>query len=188
MSDGPHRSLSMSRSWKRVAGRLYNEAYGPDEVRDALLASVKEDWDQQIPGSLADEVQNVLSDSQTDLFYNQEVQQLESLRRESDGYPLAGVFLDYVVQAVEEGFSGGGALLESARRTVMDLAARRSRQIEEHYYREPPRNGVADVRQRSREAIGRLDAVAIAHLLGIGKSQHPRTLAKHTGLDDGVLL
>ena len=189
MSDGPHKSLQMSRKWKRVAERIYNEAYSPEEARDALMVSVKEDWRQQIPESFVNEVQNVLSDGQSDLFCDQNVQKLELLRAEVAGCPVAGGFLDYVVQAVAKGFSGEDALLESACQVITDLTARGARQVEEHYRRESPRNGVTDVRQRTEEAIGRLDTTTTARqFLGIDKSERPRSPTKQTGLDDGVPL
>lgn len=189
MSDGPHKSLPMFLSWKRAADGIYNEAYSPEDGRDALLTAVKEDWHQQIPEGLVNKIQNVRSNGQTELFRDQVVQKLEFLRAEVAGRPLAGEFLDYAVQAVVKGASGDDALSESACQVITDLAARGLRQVEEHYYREPPRNCVTDVRQRSQEAFGRLDAVAIAHqVLGVGKSQRPRTPVKHTGLDDGVSL
>ena len=39
MSDGPHRSLPMSKKWKRVAERIYNEAYSPEQICEALSAA-----------------------------------------------------------------------------------------------------------------------------------------------------
>ena len=189
MSDGPYKSLPMSRKWKQVAERIHNEAYSPEQVCDALSTALAEDWRRQIPESLVNKVQIVLSNGQTDLFCDQNIQELEALRGEVSGCPLASVFLDYVTQAVAKGTSGEDALLGSTCQAITELAARDLRQVEEHYYREPSLNGVTDVRHRAQEAIGKLDTVAIAHqFLGIGKSQHPRTLAKHTGLDDGVPL
>ena len=192
MSDGPHKSLPMSLSWKRAAERIYNEAYSPEDghdAHDALLAAVKEDGHQQIPESFVNKIQNALSNGQTELFCDQVVQKLEFLRAEVAGRPLAGEFLDYAVQAVVKGASGDDALLESARQVITDLAARGARQVEEHYYREFPRNGVVDVRQRTEGAIARLDIVMAARqFLGIDESERSRAPTKQTGLDDGVSL
>lgn len=187
MSDGPHKSLPMSRKWKRFAECAYNEAYSPEQACDALSTALAEDWCRQIPESLVNKVQMALPNDQTELFSDQSNQELEALRRETAGHPLANTFMDCVAQAVEKGLTSESALLESACGAITDFAARGLRQVEEHYHRDPPRNGVTDVRQRSQEVVGKLDTVATARqFLGIG--QHPRIPVKHTGLDDGVPL
>jgi hypothetical protein len=88
-----------------------------------------------------------------------------------------------------KGASGDDALLESARQVITDLAARGARQVEEHYYRELPCNGVVDVRQRTEGAVAKLDVVAATRqFLGIDESERSRASTKQTGLDDGVSL
>ena len=65
MSDGPHRSLKMSRNWKRVAERIYNEAYSVEQMWEALSMTLREDWRRQIPEGLINRVRAVLSNCQT---------------------------------------------------------------------------------------------------------------------------
>ena len=189
MSDGPHKTLPMSRKWKRFAECAYNEAYSPEQACDALLMALSEGWRKLVPKSLVDKVQNALPVGQTELFCGQNVQQLESLCGEMAGYPLAGAFLDCFVQAREKGFSGEGTLLEATRQVLTDRLARRARQVEEHYYSEAICNGATDVRRRIEEAIGGLNLATTARgLLGIVENERPQIHVKQTGLDDGVLL
>ena len=189
MSDGPYKSLPMRPKWKRFAECIYNEAFSPEEVRDALLAALAGDWHQEIPENLVNKIQSMLSDGQVDFFWNQNIQKLESLRVEAAEYPLLGVFLDYVIQAAAKGPSCANALLESTCQTLRDRAVRGARQVEEHYHKEPERNRVTDVRRRTEDAIKGLDIVMSArHLLGIEKNEYPRAPVKQTGLDEGVPL
>ena len=189
MSDGPHRSLPMSRGWRQFAERIYNEAFNYEEVRDALVATLKQDWGKGHMGSLVQRVRELLTDGQTDLFYDQSADRLKLLRREAARTPLQEVFLDFVDKAVAGGHSGDGAIIQAACQTLSDLATRGARQVEEHCLRKPGQRRATDVRQRIEGAIERLDIAATArHLLGMDKSEPPRSVAKQTGLDDGVLL
>ena len=52
MSDGPHRSLPMSRGWKQLARRAANKAFSPVEVCDALPAALHQDWRTEVPKRL----------------------------------------------------------------------------------------------------------------------------------------
>lgn len=189
MSDGPHRSLSMSRQWRRVAERIYNEAYGAEQGCDAMSAALAQDWHQEIPEGLVNKIQMILSNGQREFFSDHGAQELETLRAEAAGSPLAVTFIDCALLAREKGLSGEGALLESACGAITDFAARCLRQVEEHYHRKPPRNCITDIRQRTHEVIGRMDAMAIARqLLGIDMRERPLNPVKHTELDAGVPL
>ncbi|MGE3712096.1 MAG: hypothetical protein AB7G35_20820, partial [Hyphomicrobiaceae bacterium] len=44
MSDGPHRSLIMSKAWKRLAERADIKAFDPAEVCAAVPTALAEDW------------------------------------------------------------------------------------------------------------------------------------------------
>ena len=189
MSDGPHRSLPMSKRWKQVAERIYNEAYGSTQVGEALTVAVVDDWGREIPEALICKIKVVLSNDQERLFPDQRHQELERLRREFAGYPLAYTFIDYAFQALSKGQSGEGALLDSTCGTTTDFSARGLRQVEEHYHREAPRSRIIDVRRRIDQAIETLDTKAIARqILGIEVYGRPLKPAKHTGLDAGVPL
>ena len=189
MSDGPHRSLPMRPGWKKLAERAGNAASSAEEVRDAVPAALEGDWHKEIQGSLVREVRKILSDSQTDFFYNQRTEKLELLQKEAAGYPLAVLFLTYATQAVAGGLSGDKALEEAASQALADCATRGARQVEEHYYRKATQSHAADVRRRIESGIEGSDIAMITRrLVGIDKSEQPQRSAKRTGLDDGVQL
>ena len=189
MSDGPHRSLPMSRAWKKFAERVYNGTFSREEASDALEVSLKQDWRKQNLEGLVRKVSDVLSDGQADLFYESRAERLKLLRREEASSPLQRVFLDSLNQAVAEGYSGDDALRKATCHTLDDLAARHGRQVEEHYLRGSRKRRGVDVRQRIEEANKGLDIAATArHLLDVDKKEPPRPPAKRTGLDDGVPL
>lgn len=52
MSDGPHRSLPMRRAWKKVAERAANPACAPEEIGNALIPALAQDWNDDVPTTL----------------------------------------------------------------------------------------------------------------------------------------
>lgn len=189
MSDGPHRSLPMSRAWKKFVECVYNQAFSREEVSNALVGSLEQDWRKGNMERLVQRVGETLRDGQTHFSFDQGAEKLKLLRREAALSPLQHVFLDYVDKAVAGGHSGDGAIIEATCQTLSDLATRRARQVEEHCLRSPGRRTVTDVRRRIEGAFEGLDtAVPARRLLGIDQNEPRRTLAKKTGLDDGVRL
>lgn len=188
MSDGPHRSLRMSRGWKKLAERADNKAYAPEEVRDALPDALEQDWRSEVPNSVLRHVHDILGDNQSSLFGEQRAERLEALRREAAGYALGSALIDHAIDAAMRGRSGDEALRDAASGALLDRAARGARQVEEHYCRESTLNRATDVRARIESGVAQLDINEIAgRLVGTDKSERPRPV-KQTGLDDGVQL
>lgn len=189
MSDGPHRSLKMNRSWKELAKRADNRAYASEEVSDALPKALSDDWRAEVPDNLCRKVGDILRDVGRSLFGDQRVERLEALRWSTAGYNLGNAFLDYAIQVAAEGLSGSGAVKEAAQRALSDRAARGARQVEEHYYRESTQGRATSVRQRIETGISQCDMTGIAgHLVGTRRGDDPRRSVMQTGLDDGVKL
>ena len=189
MSDGPHRSLPMSRAWKRFTECVNNDAFSDEEARDAIVAALEQDWRKENMEGLVRKVYEVLSDGQANLFYEQRAECLKLLQREAASSPLQHVFLDCVDKAIAAGHSGNDSLIEEACQTLSDLAMRGTRQVEEHCLRSSKGRPATDVRRRIEGAIKGLDFAAPARrLLGIDRNESPPTPAKKTGLDDGVRL
>ena len=189
MSDGPHRSLPMSRGWKQLARRAANKAFSPVEVRDALPAALQQDWRGEVPERLCKLVQNVLNDNQGSLFEDQRVHGLEALRRETAGRTLGKAYLDYAIQAVMHGLGGKDAIAQAAANAIGDRAARGARQVEEHYLRKSTHARASHVRERIESGVIQSDFAAIAgRLVGIDTSDQPLAPVKNTALDDGVRL
>ena len=188
MSDGPHKSLNMPSGWKKLAERADNQAYAPEEVRDALPEALKQDWRAEAPDNVTNQVRDIL-DSQNSLFGDERVEQLEALRGETAGYPLGNAFLDHAIQATYRGLSGPEALREAISNTLSDRAARGARQVEEHYYRKSAQGRATYVRERIETGVTQSDMASIAgQLVGTDASKGLRRPAKQIGLDDGVRL
>jgi hypothetical protein len=96
MSDGPHRSLPMGKSWQKVAERADKGAYSPDEIAEALRQALEDDFKQDVPSLLIQALQHALDDRpQLDLFSSQAaVDRVEALRPQAAGRPLADSLVD----------------------------------------------------------------------------------------------
>ncbi|MBI3329870.1 MAG: hypothetical protein HYZ81_24575 [Nitrospinae bacterium] len=186
MSDGPHRSLPMPRGWKKVAEYAGNETFASDDVRDALVTAIEQDWRKDISPSLIGSIQDVLGGAT--LFSEDRSQVLEDLRQSVAGCTMGNVLLDHMVYTVSDGTSGDTAFQEAVTQTATDWSARCARQVEEHYLRKSSTENAAHVRSRIEEAMQKAPFTALAsRLLDTASRPAPR-LVKHDGLDDGVRL
>jgi hypothetical protein len=186
MSDGPHRSLPMRPGWKKVAQYADNEAFAPNEVRDALMAAIEMDWRKDISPGFVSCIQDILGGET--LFSDDSIQALEDLRQSVAGCPMENALLDHVVYAVSNVRSRDTALHEALACTLTDWSARRARQIEEHFLRESSAANTHNVRQRIEEAIQQAPITALASRLLDRESKPALRVVKHDGLDDGVPL
>ena len=188
MSDGPHRSLKMPRGWKKLAERADREACEPEEVRDALLEALEEDWRKEVPISICRRVRDILGDSRSSLLGDRRGERFEAVREETAGYTLGSTVVDFAIHAAARGRYGDEAWLEATSKALMDRVARGARQVEEHYYRKSTPQRATRVRERVGSAATQADIDAVAgRLAGIDKSKSPPP-TKQTGLDDGVRL
>lgn len=187
MSDGPHRSLKMRRAWKKFAERSDKSAYASEQVCDAILNALEQDWRAEVPENFPRQIRAIMGDRQSSLFGDQRIEKLEALRSGIAGHPLASVFLDCAIQVAASGKTGDESVREAASAALTDRAARGIRQVEEHYRRESTHNRATNVRERMDSGIARADISAIAGgLIGTDKAVQPRTPTKKTGLEEGV--
>ena len=187
MSDGPHKSLSMARHWKRLAERADNAAFAPNEVGGELPPALERDWRAEVPDSLSSRVRLVLSSDQESLFADGTIDQLEGLRLKHADQPLAGVFLEFLMQSVAQGETGDDAVCTGAERALNDRAMRRARQIEEHYRRKGGRSSY--VRERIERAVMQTELATVAKCVtGVAPAAGTQPIGRRTGLDDGVQL
>ncbi len=189
MSDGPHRSLPMRPGWKKLAERAANSNYAPDEISDAVIPALAQDWSSEISSELAGFVRDVLGGQQDSLFKDEKVAQFEALRRITSGHGFAQVFIDCGIQMAIEGRSGLVAPVEAATNALAVWASRGARQVEEHYCRESTVPRAHNVRARIEEGIGGASLVGLARqLLSPDPGAASRPPQKQRGLDDGVRL
>ncbi len=186
MSDGPHRSLPMSRGWRKVAEYAGNETFASNDVRDALVTAIEQDWRKNISPGLIGSMQDVLGGAT--LFSEDRIQTLEDLRQSVAGCAMGHVLIDHMVYAVSEGKSGETALQEAVICTATDWSARCARQVEEHYLRKSSTENAANVRSRIEEAMQKAPFTAMVSRLLNAESGPALRLVKHDGLDDEVPL
>ena len=189
VSDGPHRSLPMTRGWKRLAERADSRAYEPEEIGDALPAALAQDWNAEVPAGLLAEIRKVVGDRQKSLLGDDRLDRLEALRTLAAGRALSGVLLDCAMQAVVDGHCGDDAIKKATANALGDRAARRSRQVEEHYLRKSSGRRAVHVRHRIEDGVNRADVAAIAgQLLGFSSAKGNTRPKLKSGLDQGVSL
>ena len=188
MSDGPHRSLPMRRHWKRVAERAANPNYVAAEVRDALVPALARDWSDEVPPNLVQGIDRVLGAS-PNLFSDETVRQLESLRPLAAGSSFGQLFLDCALQRANDGDGGADAPAAAAARALAVRAERCAFQVEEHYFRSAQASRAEDVRLRIDAGIVDAPLTQLAHqLLNPRSNPVVGVNTKRKDLDDGVPL
>jgi len=188
MSDGPHRSLKMRRSWKKLAERADKHAFEPAEICDAVIPALAEDWNDGVPAELVRGVREVLDGKQVPLFEDQKPLQLEALRPLAAGHSIGQVFLDCAIELVMTRGAGPDALVQAATNALAVQASCGARQVEEHYYRKSTTPRAQNVRARIEEGVASASLDGLARqILKLSPSLTLRTTAKkQQGLDDGV--
>ena len=188
MSDGPHRSLAMPRSWRKAAECAASQSYELAEVIALIRAAREQDWKRHVPPALLAGVRKIFGDGrQGSLLTDSRSVGFDRLNPSATGHPLACSFLAAAVRAYAEGWRGRAGVNEAGRRTDSDWAQRRGRQIEEQYARKG--GNVAFIRGRIRAANQACDNDDFAARLGYAdRTPIPRKPDRQVGLDDGPRL
>src|SRR5689334_18288547 len=129
MSDGPHRSLPMRRGWQRVAESAANEAFGSDEIRDAIAPALEQDCRGEMPREFIDRFQDVCADQASSLFRDGLAASLEALRKDA-GPGLGRTVLDYAIKAASNGGNTGDLPEKALKDALIDRGARGIWQVE----------------------------------------------------------
>jgi hypothetical protein len=187
MSDGPYKTLKMSRPWKRLAKLAANPAHSTAEVAEALRPALLEDWNSVRP-AFAQQVRAALGDNERgNLFLEVTLAETQRLRANASN-PVEALLADQAHDAARDGLSGEAAYEQAIKACLDDRALQRARQMEEHYLCEQsPDTG--RLRAKLGEAIRTAETDKMA--AGIAKGVGARTLAPkvdRTGLDEGVPL
>lgn len=187
MSDGPYRTLDMSRVWKALAKIAENASHRVEEVAEAFRPALVEEW-KAIRPEFADAVKAALGDDERGRLFNEiAVAETERLRTQASN-PMEALLADQAHDQAREGQLGASAYEKSIEHFLLDRAIRGARQIEEHYHRErSPDAG----RLRSHLAAA-ISSGELAHLAsGLANGAGHRALtakAVRSGLDEGVAL
>ncbi len=187
MSDGPHRSLPMRKGWKRVAESADNQAFGTDEIRDAILPALEEDCRGEISPEFFTNLRRVCADQEASLFKNDVAPSLEGLGNAA-GAGLARAVLNYALQQAALGNSPKDIPERALKDALIDRAAKGARQVEEHFCRESTTPRANKVRERIEQAISSADIGGVARRILEPESKSETQAPKRKGLDDGVKL
>lgn len=186
MSDGPHRSLRKRPAWKEFAKRADKKAFAAEDVADALIPALKQDWLAEVAGGLLRNMDDILSEPQGDIFVDR-AQQLDDLRSSAAGLALGCELIDAAIVAVQLTPDAPDILEDAATSVLTSRAYNCGRQIEEHFLRESTAKRAISVRARMEEGVSIAPIRDLARsLLGIGERTARSTMRKHDGLDDGV--
>lgn len=177
----------MTGGWKKLAERADKQAYAPGEVAEALPAALGHDWRAEVPSGNLTDLRIVLNDVQPSLWGDDRLDRLETLRTRAAGHPFFGVILDCAMVAVARGHGGNEALKMATADALSDRAARRTRQMEEHYHRKSNGERAFRLRQRIEDGVYRVNMKTLAEqLLGPVGAKGPAAPELRSGLDDGV--
>jgi hypothetical protein len=189
MSDGPHRSLNMHSSWKRLAKFADNKAHSIDEVASAYLPALAQTCDTEVPPSLLRDLVRIFGEKQHALFQGHKSEEIAGLRRGVAGFALANAILDAAERCEASGSLGLDALVGVLADGFQNRAARANRQVEEHYYRKSTETRSKGVRDRMEKALNGAALESLARQrLNMGGSAKPSRPGKQSDLDDGVTL
>ena len=184
MSDGPHKSLPMSRGWKKVAKFADNSAYEQEEVAEAFTGALETDWKNGVSKGLLNQVLDIV-DSPS-LINEVSVSAIEKLCRESSGNPVASTFLNYLMAECNSNGIANVNIPKVALNTLKDISSRHIRQMGEHYIRESNRPRSQKVVARLSDSIKGDGLKFLAGRMVSSKSQLKVSSPKKNGLDEGV--
>ena len=189
MSDGPYKSLPMSRAWKRLAEFAQNDNFESGHIAEAALSALMRDWRANVPAGLIAAVREVFCAAQNTLFNEQRAEQLRTMGEQTGNRAFARMFLDCAVLRTESGETGEAAFAKAAADALLAQGARGVRQVEEHYFRKSHASLAKSVRGRLEHGVSSADLASCARvLLKVSPAPTHQPSLKRQGIDEGVPL
>lgn len=190
MSDGPYRSLPMSRGWKRLAEFAENVNFDRADTSAAASHALKTTWTNEVPAIVVKGLRDVFLEKEPGLFVDTRLARVEAVVTDAAGYGLGRLLAAHASSVLAEGLTGEAGLTEAAKRALESYGARSVRQIEEHYCRKASARLTAQVRTRISDAIGSADFMTIARqCAGLEpRARRGSSVRKHVDIDAGVAL
>ena len=189
MSDGPYRSLPMSRGWKRLAKFAENANFDRADTCAAATHALATTWRNEVPAAIVRGIRDVFLEREPGLFSDMGLARIDAVVSDNAGYGLGRTLGAHASSVLTEGLTGEAALAEATRRTLDTYTARATRQIEEHYCREASAKLTQQVRERIGQAIGTADLNTLARqCAGLEPRARRSSVHKHVGIEEGVAL
>ena len=184
MSDGPYKTLKMSRPWKRLAKVAANPVHTPDEVAEAFAPALLDEWGA-VSSAFARQVRAALGDdARGNLFAEVSVAETRRLQDAAQN-PVERLLAAQACDVARDGLVGAVAYQAAVHRTLDERVHTRSRQLEEHYLGEASPDA-GRLRAKLDAAIGALRTDRLA--AGIASGAEVCSLAPkvdRSGLEEG---
>lgn len=184
MSDGPYKTLKISRPWKRLAKVAANPAHSSAEVAEAFAPALLDEWGAVRP-AFAKEIRAALGDNEHgNLFSEVAVAETQRLRASAEN-PVESLLASQACDVARDGQVGPAAYEAAIKATLDERALTRSRQMEEHYLGQAsPDAGRLRAKLRSVFADIATDRLAAGIAAGAGvRSLAPKV--DRSGLEEG---
>lgn len=187
MSDGPYKSMKMSRPWKRLAKVAANGAHSVGEVAEAFQPALLDEWGAVRP-AFAKQIRAALGDDEHgNLFTEVALAETQRLRASAEN-PVEALLAGQACDVARDGQLGPAAYEAAIKATLDERALYRSRQMEEHYLGE----GSPDAGRMRARLHGAFSDIGTERLAaGIASGAAVRTLAPkvdRSGLNQGPSL
>ncbi len=184
MSDGPYKTMKMSRAWKGLAKVAGNAAHSVAETAEAFQPALLNEWSAVRP-AFAKDIRAALGDNdQGNLF--PEVAAAETQRLQASAQnPVEAMLAAQACDVARDGHVGPAAYEAAIKATLDDRALYRARQIEEHYLCESSPDA-GRLRAKLHSAIPSIGTDRLA--AGIAAGEGVRSLVQkvdRSGLDQG---
>ena len=153
MSDGPYRSLQMSRHWKKACEVAQNQAHDAEDLRERTRVALLRDVVENIGTTTLDMIAKILGASAGATGSLDPIGDLEGLRTNLPLPTLNERLIEHAMGAYEGGYRGKDALEQGLQRAVCEHSEARQRQVEEHYRCNEASVAGRDRTRRVRDAL-----------------------------------
>lgn len=192
MSDGPYKSLPMSKSWKDVAERAHKASFSNEEREESMCVALRKDVLRDAGKEYLNAIGNILVDQeQGSLLADQAGVEIENINDRFSQSPLRDAISANIQAALYSGKTGEDALADGVSQTIQEYGRGRNRQVEEHYKRDARTSTELQKTESVRESLSRTLASKAVADLGRDIVAYVRggaiqtQLLKASGLDDG---
>lgn len=192
MSDGPYKSLPMSKSWKDVAERAHKASFSDEEREQSMCVALRKDVLRNVGKDYINAIGNILVDQQQgNLLTDQAATEIDNISSQYSQSPLRDIMSANIQAALHSGKSGEQALVEGVNFTLQDYGRGCNRQVEEHYKRDARSHSEREKTVSVRDIMVRtLGSAAVGNLgqeiVGLVRGDRLQTrLEKLSGLEDG---
>lgn len=187
MSDGPYKSMKMSRAWKGLARIAANAAHSIAETAEAFQPALLDEW-RAVRPAFAKEVRAALGDNDRgNLFAEVALSETKRLQAVAQN-PVEALLAAQACDVARDRQVGPSAYEAAIKATLDDRALHRSRQMEEHYLAE----GSVDARQLRQKLHSAIPSIGTDRLAaGIAAGDGVRGLVQkvdRSGLENGPSL